>query len=84
MITNLNTIDDVIDVLGGKAEVATLVNTRVTAVYNWIANGQFPADTYLLIQDELKTRGVIAPNYLWPMRQPVRPKKIRVRNQSNS
>jgi hypothetical protein len=68
---NLNTTEDVIDVLGGLAELSTLTGTSVNGVYNWRTENKFPADTYLLIQGELKLRNLIAPDHLWPMRKAV-------------
>jgi hypothetical protein len=72
---NLNKVTDVVDALGGIPDVAEITGTTRNAVYNWVAAGQFPTDTYLLIQGELKIRGLVAPDHLWPMRQPVQPKK---------
>jgi hypothetical protein len=72
---NTNRVTDVVDALGGIPNVAELMGTSRNAVYNWIANGEFPTDTYILIQAELKSRGLVAPDHLWPMRKPVQPKK---------
>jgi len=72
---NINKVTDVVDALGGIPLVAEMTGTTRNAIYNWVANGQFPADTYLLIQAELKARNLIAPDHLWPMRQAVQPKK---------
>ena len=74
---NLNTAEAVVDVLGGVMAVAEMTGTKRSGVYNWLATGRFPADTYLLIQDELKSRNLIAPDYLWPMRQAAAVKKNR-------
>jgi len=70
MVMHITNVEDVIDALGGNELVAELTSNTITAIYNWRANGKFPADTYLLIQDELKSRGRNAPNHLWPIRQP--------------
>ena len=69
-MTNITSVEDVIDALGGNVMVAEITSASLTAVYNWRAAGKFPADTYLLLQDELRARGRVAPDYLWPMRQP--------------
>jgi DNA-binding phage protein len=74
---NLNTAADVVDALGGIHAVAEITGTKRSGIYNWLATGQFPADTYLLLQTELKIRNLVAPDYLWPMRQAVQPKKNR-------
>jgi hypothetical protein len=70
MVMNITTVDDVIDALGGTAAIAEMTSALPTAVYNWRAAGKFPTDTYLLIQDELRARGRVAPDHLWPMRRP--------------
>jgi len=69
-MTNIASVEDVIDALNGNVAVAEITSASLTAVYNWRAAGKFPADTYLLIQDELRARGRVAPDHLWPMRQP--------------
>jgi|KBSMisStaDraftv2_1062788.scaffolds.fasta_scaffold171842_5 hypothetical protein len=71
-MTNIASVEDVIDALNGNVAVAEITSASLTAVYNWRAAGKFPADTYLLIQDELRARGRVAPDHLWPMRQPAR------------
>jgi hypothetical protein len=72
---NTNRVTDVVDALGGIPIVAEMTGTTRNAVYNWVANKLFPADTYLLIQSELKSRGLVAPDHLWPMRKAIQPKK---------
>jgi hypothetical protein len=74
-LTHINTADEVIELLGGIEDLAELASTSANAVYNWKSCGKFPADTYLLIQDALEALGKIAPDNLWPMRQP----SVRVR-----
>jgi hypothetical protein len=77
-LARVNTADEVIELLGDVEGLAELASTTTNAVYNWKSGGKFPADTYLLIQDALETLGKIAPDDLWPMRQPnvkVRKKK---------
>ena len=72
---NLNTVEDVINALGGPAAVAKLSAGTLNSIYNWRAANKFPADTYLLLQSELRLRHLVAPDHLWPMRMPVQPKK---------
>jgi hypothetical protein len=74
---NLNTAEAVVDALGGIMVVAEMTGTKRSGVYNWLATGRFPADTYLLLQAELKSRNLVAPDYLWPMRQVASGKKNR-------
>jgi len=70
----LRTTEDVIIALGGIFKVSELTNTSVNGVYNWRAGKQFPADTYLLLKDELKDIGMDAPDTMWPMRRRRKPK----------
>jgi len=67
-LINIINVEDVIDALNGNAAVAELTDSSMNSVYNWRAANKFPADTYLLIQSELKARGRVAPDKLWPMR----------------
>jgi len=65
----ISTVEDTIEALGGNAAVAEITSNTINAIYNWRAAGKFPADTYLLLQNELKSRGRIAPDSLWSMRR---------------
>jgi hypothetical protein len=67
---NLQSTIEVIEQLGGTAEVARLTSTTSKAVSNWRVFDRFPANTYLLIQAELARRGKSAPDHLWSMREP--------------
>jgi hypothetical protein len=74
-MARLDTTAEVIEALGGIPSLAELADASITGVYNWRANDRFPADTYLLIQNELwELHGQTAPDRLWPMRQPKRSK----------
>jgi len=66
---NISTVENAVEALGGIAAVAEMTNSSPSAVYNWRAADKFPADTYLLVQSELRARGLVAPDNLWPMRQ---------------
>lgn len=66
MQTNLTSVDAVIDALGGTGATASLLGYRSNSpVSNWRARGRLPADKFLVMQDELKRRGLIAPPTLW-------------------
>jgi len=78
-MTNLQSTSEVIDQLGGTAEVARLMSTTSKAVSNWRVFDRFPTDTYKLIQSELNKRGKSAPDHLWPMREPPAVKRKRER-----
>lgn len=64
----LTTTEAVINALGGNRPVAELLGVSGPAVSNWRAFGQFPADTYVAIQDILSKRRLKADPTLWPMR----------------
>lgn len=63
-MATLNTIEGVIDILGGVAAVARLTGRGETAVYNWLACRRFPATLYDMMIKQLP-RGVTAPPELW-------------------
>ena len=60
----------VVDALGGTHAVVRLFKTSSRVVYNWRRNGKFPANTYVVLQQELKRRKLQAPDTLWAMRFP--------------
>jgi hypothetical protein len=78
-MTNLQSTSEVVDELGGTAEVARLTSTTYKAVSNWRSFDRFPANTYLIIQAELSKRGKSAPDSLWAMREPPAVKRKRER-----
>jgi DNA-binding transcriptional regulator YdaS (Cro superfamily) len=53
----LNSVDDVVDALGGTASVASLLGVGPSAVSNWRARGKIPEDNFLLVRDALKANG---------------------------
>jgi hypothetical protein len=63
-MARLSTIEGVIDILGGVDAVARMTGRGETAVYNWRADGRFPASLYVAMTDRLP-RGVTAPAELW-------------------
>lgn len=72
---NLNTVDEIIDELGGTAVVARLTTTKervrhMQHVSNWRAAGFFPSDTYLIITAALKERRCTASASLWRIAEP--------------
>ena len=66
----LHSATDVIDVLGGTRATARFTGRRDQAVSNWRANGRLPADTYLVITQELGRLGYYARASLWGMHDP--------------
>jgi hypothetical protein len=66
-LQQLDTFDEVVEVLGGKAEVGVLCDNQDTAaVCNWRRRRlRFPAKYYVVMQDELNRLGYEAPLDLW-------------------
>jgi len=64
---HLKTFDQVVNALGGKAEVGALCNNQnIAAVCNWKRRrSRFPAKYFVVMQDELNARGYSAPHKLW-------------------
>lgn len=67
MVEQLNTTTEVIEKLGGSAEVAKITGRKPNAVSNWHSFSHFPPDTYLVMTAALRVRGYEAPNSLWRM-----------------
>ena len=61
----LTTAAEVVEVLGGPAEVAVLTRRGNTAAYNW--KNFFPPNTYVVMQGALAEKGCAAPPNLWGM-----------------
>jgi hypothetical protein len=64
-ICTLTTAGEVIDALGGTAETARKTNRQMQAVSNWRKSGRLPAETFLIVSDELAKLGRAAPPELW-------------------
>lgn len=62
----LTSPEAVIDQLGGTQAVADLTGHGYKAVHNWRSR-KLPADTFMLMSDELRKRGCEAPPSLWGM-----------------
>lgn len=76
-ISQLETVDHVIDALGGVSSVCELIGARKKRswqrVDNWRLRGRFPSDTYVVLTDALKARQFSAPARLWGMLDPPAP-----------
>lgn len=68
---DIETTGEVIDALGGNAAAAKLFGVPYNSITNWRSANQFPTDTYLMIQKELKLRKLTAADALWSMREAV-------------
>jgi len=69
----LDTVDAVIDALGGTAEVARLVGRGAQAVANWRKRGSMPPEMFLIMSDALAARDLRALPALWGMAEPAEP-----------
>ncbi len=65
----LETAGDVIVQLGGPTKVGRMVGRSVQSVVNWRNRGKLPADTFPVLQDELRDRNLTAPPSLWGIRK---------------
>ena len=66
-VRQAQTFDEVVEVLGGKHEVARICDDQDTAaVCNWRRRrARFPTKYYIVMKEELAARGVDAPYRLW-------------------
>lgn len=69
MSVHLETVDDVIEQLGGTKKVAELTNRRTdsSTVLMWKTRERFPSNTFTILQPALEQLGFTAPNHLWRM-----------------
>lgn len=63
----LQTVDEVIQALGGTKAVARLLERTDPAISNWRKLGHLPAHTYIVIRNELQKIDRRAPDSLWKM-----------------
>jgi len=62
---HLDTVDDVIDAIGGSSAIAQLTGRGRTAVSNWRSWERFPACLHALMTEALLQRGCVASPALW-------------------
>ncbi len=67
MVRKVNTASEVIDALGGNTAVAEITGVKPNAVGNWRVKG-LATNTYRILKEELKRRGLDAPDSLWRMK----------------
>lgn len=72
MPKQINSVDEVIDELGGNAVVGRLFDPPLTgnAVGNWRERG-LPPETFVALTTALNQKNLYAPPSLWRMRAPV-------------
>jgi hypothetical protein len=61
----LNTVDGVVEALGGTGAVARLTKRTDSAVSNWRKVGKFPSSTIFMITGALEQIGFTAPPKLF-------------------
>ena len=66
MIRNIETVDEVINALGGNTRVAKALGTTSKAVSNWRKRG-LPPQTADALRALLMAKGYQAPSSLWKM-----------------
>ena len=64
----LNTVDSIIEALGGTAEAAKLAHVGPSAVSNWKARGRIPSEQYSVFAAALDRGGKEFDNSLFGMR----------------
>lgn len=73
----LQTVDQVIEKLGGTVEASRLAGVYPSQISTWRSTGKLGAKTYLILQDALKSRGYTAPASLWGMIEPAQSEQER-------
>lgn len=64
---HINSVEKVIEKLGGSLRVARLIGVVKAAPANWVRRGALPAHTFITLQSELAKLGHTAPPALWRM-----------------
>lgn len=67
----LTTIDEVIEVLGGRVRAAYMVGVGPSAVSNWKKAGRIARSAYSIHIEALHAQGMTAPKSLWGMKEGV-------------
>ncbi len=68
-IRKLQTAAQVIDVIG-RTRVMEITGKRSTHLWNWLDRGNFPSETFVVLNDELRKKRCRAPARLWRMIEP--------------
>lgn len=64
----INSVDGIVEALGGNKIVCHAFHTSSQAVSNWRAKNRLPADTYVAVRQQLIRLRLQAPDILWNMR----------------
>jgi hypothetical protein len=68
MAERLRTATQVIDALGGNRPVADLLGVTPAAVSNWRHFGVFPAYTYVVLSEIIRSQDYVVSDRLWAVR----------------
>jgi hypothetical protein len=66
----ITSVREAIEILGGPTAVGRMVGRSPQSAVNWRAADRFPANTILILKDELAKRKVEAPSALWGVKEP--------------
>lgn len=61
----LDTVDDIIEALGGTHKAAATLGVGPSAISNWKARGRIPTERYFVITDALRENGKTAAQTLF-------------------
>ena len=70
MTRTLQTVDQVIDELGGTVRTSEIASVRPSQVSGWRSAKRLGTKSYLVIKQELAKRGLNAPARLWGIDEP--------------
>lgn len=68
-LIGLDTVDQVVRILGGTAATSRLVSATMQQASDWKRRGFFPENTFDIMREALKIKGYTAPNALWRMKE---------------
>jgi hypothetical protein len=66
----ITSVREAIEILGGPTATARMVGRSPQSAVNWRAANRFPANTILILKDELAKRKAEAPSSLWGVKEP--------------
>lgn len=72
----LNSVDDVIEALGGTGATASLAGVGASAVSMWSKRGEFPAEYFVLFRDALAALGKQVDPSVFRFKEPA-PEEVR-------
>lgn len=67
--SELSTVDEIIDALGGVAAVQAVTGQKYNTVWNWKWRGKVPPEFHLIVSQALAGKGLSAPARLFGQRE---------------